>query len=458
MDLEFDVVVIGGGMAGLVAGTRIADAGHSVLLLQKGLGATSYSSGAIDVIGYLPDAIEPVHSPVDGLSVIAQFYPLHPYSIAGYTAGMESGQEAQAVLGQVAETVEWLKTHLENTLAPLEGGLDANLNPISVLGTTKPVSLLQRSIVPPADIEAQEDALLLFAGIRGYPDFNAKAAAKAFLRDRMINRRYPQRVAHCEVDLSPFGNPYNISGSEIAKHLDHDGAVAELVTQLKGPVDNSGATAIALPPILGIRQAMKNKALLEAELGMPVFELLGLPPSVPGLRLQKSLETVYTKAGGTILQGHQVVDYTEKDDTIVTIHAKGPSREMNFAAKAFVLASGKFIGGGLTGTRHGLQETVFDLMTVTGEFYSAEKAVPARSTSKLAISPLGQPLFSGGLSVDPHLRPVQKNGIERAKNLFCAGSILAGYSYSSEKSGLGVAATTGYTVASNVAGYLKEVA
>ncbi|MHA2352229.1 MAG: FAD-binding protein, partial [Candidatus Thorarchaeota archaeon] len=63
MDIECDLLVIGGGMAGLVAGTVAAEAGLSTILLRRGQSATAYSSGAIDVLGYLPDASEPFSTP-----------------------------------------------------------------------------------------------------------------------------------------------------------------------------------------------------------------------------------------------------------------------------------------------------------------------------------------------------------------------------------------------------------
>jgi glycerol-3-phosphate dehydrogenase subunit B len=313
-------------------------------------------------------------------------------------------------------------------------------------------------MVPPADLETREDGLLLFVGLKGYPDFNGKAAAKAYLRNRMINQRPPKKIAFCEIELAPFGKSFNVSGSEIARHLDHSGSVDVLIEQLTTHAQKFGANSVAIPPVLGIRRALENKAFIEKETGLQLFELLGLPPSVPGLRLQKSLESIFLKSGGRILQGHEAVGYSDDKGLITGIMTKGPSRELEVKAKVFVLATGKFIGGGLSGDRHGLKETVLNLMTVTGEFYSAERVTPARTTSRFAISPLGQPLFSGGLSVDPLLRPVEKNGLERAQNLFCAGSIMAGYNYSTEKTGLGVAATTGYTAASNVIGYLEEAA
>ena len=142
------------------------------------------------------------------------------------------------------------------------------------------------------------------------------------------------------------------------------------------------------------RYIVKNKAKLEEMTGTTVFELLGFPPSIPGQRLQKSLETIFTKAGGKLLQGHKVIAYTRDDSRLKSITAKSPRREIKIDAKAFLLATGKYIGGGIAGNENGLKETVFDLMPVTGDYHSASDIIPSRSTSTLSISPIGQPIQS----------------------------------------------------------------
>ncbi|MFW9816737.1 MAG: anaerobic glycerol-3-phosphate dehydrogenase subunit B, partial [Candidatus Thorarchaeota archaeon] len=61
-------------------------------------------------------------------------------------------------------------------------------------------------------------------------------------------------------------------------------------------------------------------------------------------------------------------------------------------------------------------------------------------------------------TIDPHFRPIQDEGVEWARNLFAAGSVLAGYNYAVEKSGLGVALTSGFSAALHASNYVKEVA
>jgi glycerol-3-phosphate dehydrogenase subunit B len=124
-------------------------------------------------------------------------------------------------------------------------------------------------------------------------------------------------------------------------------------------------------------------------------------------------------------------------------------------SKSVVLATGKFIGGGITGDESGFREPVFNLPPVTEEFYSATGVLPLKHTSKFAITTSGQPFLASGLSVDLTLRPVDKNGDPAYENLFSAGSTIAGYNYSAEKSGLGVALVTGYTAGHYAGGYSK---
>jgi len=337
------------------------------------------------------------------------------------------------------------------------GDFGSNMHPITILGTTKPTCLIQKTMYN-GDLQNREDSVLLFVGIEGYANFNPAAAAKTYLEDRMATASSPRKVGHCTLQIMPFGKPYNLSSIELARHMDHEGAIEDLAEQLKSHIEQIDATHVAFPPILGFRNALKNKVKLEELTGATIFELLGFPPSIPGQRLQSALETIFVKAGGKMLLGHEATSYLKDGNTLKSLTAASPRREIKIDGKAFVLATGKYIGGGIAGDENGLRETVFGLMTVTGDYVSAMELVPSRSTNNLSISPVGQPIQSCGLSVDPLFRPVNEDGVEWAKNLFAAGSILAGYNYSVEKSGLGVAATSGYSAAKNAIDFIKEVA
>jgi glycerol-3-phosphate dehydrogenase subunit B len=455
MNLRSELLVIGGGMAGLVAGTIAAESGINTLLLRKGQSATAFSSGAVDIIGYLPGATEPFSNPAEGLTAIAGLYPLHPYGVIGYGDNVAPEEVVDTIIVRVRDAVVWLKNHLEGSIAPLVGDFTSNMYPITILGTTKPTCLLQKTMYP-GELQEREDSILLFVGITGYPDFNPSVAAKTYLEDRIAMTQPPHKVGHCFVQIMPFGKTFNISSIEIARHLDHEGSIEALAEQLRLQVERIGATHVALPPVLGIHNAVNNKQKLEKLIGAEVFELLGFPPSIPGLRLQRALEQLYTKSGGKMLVGHEAVSHFREGQRINNVAAKSPRREISIDTKAIILATGKYIGSGISGDEKGLCETVFGIMTVTGDYHSAKDIVASRLTNRLEINPIGQQIQSCGLSIDPEFRPIGEDGLEWAENVFAAGAVLAGYNYSVEKCGLGVALTSGYSAAKSAIDFIKE--
>ena len=53
-----DVVVLGAGMAGLVAAVRLAEAGLRVVTVAKGYGSLRLAPATIDILGYGPEPVE----------------------------------------------------------------------------------------------------------------------------------------------------------------------------------------------------------------------------------------------------------------------------------------------------------------------------------------------------------------------------------------------------------------
>jgi anaerobic glycerol-3-phosphate dehydrogenase len=225
------------------------------VLLRKGQSATAYSSGAIDVIGYLPGGTMPLGSPVEGLQGIASMFPLHPYGLLGFT-NAEPDEVSKTIVKKVRTAVAWLKATLSSSNIPLFGDIDSNLDAVTVLGTVKPTCMIQEMMWP-GSLMLDADSVALFAGVRGLPVFNPRMAAQVFMEHQISHRLPPRKAGHHVLDLAPFGN-----------------------------------------------RARENQLALQDLTGAYVFELLSFPPSVPGLRLQRGLETAFVKGGGTLLVGH----------------------------------------------------------------------------------------------------------------------------------------------------------
>ncbi|MCK5239323.1 MAG: anaerobic glycerol-3-phosphate dehydrogenase subunit B [Candidatus Thorarchaeota archaeon] len=453
MDLETEVLVIGGGMAGLVAGITAAQAGLDTIVVRKGQGATADSSGAIDIAGYLPGGETPFISPVEGLAAFSSLLPFHPYTTLGHT---ESGEIAIGrIVDSVRESVEWLKQNLDGTPASLVGTLDSNIGGLSIIGTWKPTCLLQSTMH--TDRLANEDEVLLFAGISGMPSFNPSAAAKSFIDLVMDSGIGPRRVVHILIDGLSVSKQTNLSGMEVARFIETDDGMAEFTKVLKKQVDKIDATLVALPPIMGVKNPLSVKEYIERETGVEVFELISFPPSVPGFRLLRSLETALKSAGGKLMVGYDASSFVKDKSNIMTITLDGPRRTIGVKPKSVILATGKFIGGGISGDGEGLEEQLFDLPVVDSERISVNEIRPQKMTKIVSVQSDGHTLFECGLGFDSRFRPTDNRGKTYATNLYAAGSILCGYNYHVEKSGLGVALATGRAVGKYATESTKEV-
>src|SRR5512147_1883736 len=80
----YDVIVIGAGLAGLMAAEASREKGARVLILAKGMGSLPLTSGCIDGLGYFPESsATPVSSPLETLGELKRVNPAHPYSRLG---------------------------------------------------------------------------------------------------------------------------------------------------------------------------------------------------------------------------------------------------------------------------------------------------------------------------------------------------------------------------------------
>jgi glycerol-3-phosphate dehydrogenase subunit B len=217
---------------------------------------------------------------------------------------------------------------------------------------------------------------------------------------------------------------------ELARRFDSDEQLRKLAEQLRRDLPG-GIEAVLLPPWLGMSRLDAAPAL-SALVGMPCCEALSGSPSVPGLRLQNELDRALQAAG---------VRRVEMEVEGVRTEGAGGFTSAVGEARAIVLATGKFIGGGIVRKDGRSREPVFGLPVSTGTRW-----VDAEYAGSLLGSELFQPqeLFSAGVLTDGDLRPLDRDGKPFSDGLFAAGAILAGHDPAADKTGLGLAIFTGY--------------
>ncbi len=412
----WDVAVIGGGYAGLFAAWFATRRGYRTRLITHGWGTPYWSSGCIDVAGYqAPKFSKKVDAPHKYLEKLPRHSPYHPYSIAG--------------INRLAESVSQFLAFSRKENLPYHGSLEKNIFLPTALGTTRPSCLVPDSMLA-GDIS--QHSPMLIVGFSKFLDFYPSLiadnlSAQGFLAHDLI------------LDLKVLKNRRFINGMVLARLFDDPAFCQEVVIALKPRLGSAGR--VGFPAVLGLNRSQLVKEQLETALGLPVFEIPGLPPSIPGIRLQNLLMTAIAKSGGVVSNGMEVTAMSSEGRSVNAVFSTAVTRLMAHQANKYILATGGILGGGTILPNNGYaQETVFGLPL----------SHPAPGKPWLEPQFLhdeGHAIFRAGVSVDESFRPVDGDNHTIFNNLYAVGNVLGNCDPIRERSLEGIALVTGYAVA-----------
>jgi glycerol-3-phosphate dehydrogenase subunit B len=405
-ELHYDAVVIGAGMAGLVAGTRLAQGGARVCVLAKGVGSTHLAPGTIDVLGYAPDRVQ---EPGTALEHLVASHPDHPYALIGADA--------------VAPALDWFQAQV--TAGPLPGyqyvgSLARNQLLPTAVGALRPSALVPETM---SAGDAGELTRVCIVGTRALRDFHPSLCAANLQHAGIQARAVSLELTLERADMSALG---------LARRFDDAAWRAQFCAELSltlGPEEHVG-----LPAMLGIRDPHAAWSDMEHRLGRRVFEIPTLPPSVPGMRLFEILRSALRGAGGRLVLGPEVVAAERDGARLVAVRALAAGRDTRYVARWIILASGGFASGGIElDSNWNTRERVLGL---------ALRGVPAPGEPRFSSTYLTeQPIARVGVAVDSQLRA------EGMENVLVAGAALPGAVPWREGSGEGIALTSGYRAA-----------
>jgi glycerol-3-phosphate dehydrogenase subunit B len=403
---RFDAVVIGAGTAGMTAAIRLAQEGARVCVLAKGLGSIPLAPGTIDVLGYDP---EPVAAPGPALQALVRELPEHPYARIGPEA--------------VSAALAWLAPLIASGPLPgyrYLGDLRRNSRLPSALGALRPCALVPETMAGGEAAQLQRVCIVGFGQLR---DFHAQLCA-ANLRLAGIQARALTLALELErADANAQG---------IARCFDQPSWRARLCAELAPRLE--GDERVGLPAVLGLSDPHGALVDLERRLGRPVFEIPGLPPSPPGLRLWEILRSALRDAGGRLALGAEVLGGECAGERLLCVSTASAGHPSRYLADTFVLASGGFSSGAIELDSHWrARERVLGL-----ELAGLPSAQGPRF---LADYWAEQPLARVGVQVDEELRAA---GYE---NVYVAGAALPGAVPWRELSGEGIALASGFRVA-----------
>ena len=405
----YDVLVVGTGVAGLTAATRLAEEGARVCVIAKGVGSTHLAPGTIDALGYDPQRVE---QPARALPGFVEAHPSHPYALIGTE--------------WIGRALDWFAARIEGGPQPgyrYVGGLERNHLLPTALGSLRPSALVPETM---AGGDIRTGTPLCVAGIGVLRDFHASLCAANLELAGLDGRAIELDVEVGRAEANSVG---------LARRFDQPEFRAAFAAKLRPLL--RGEERVALPAILGLRDPHGAWSDLERRLERPVFEIPTLPPSAPGMRLYDALRAALRGAGGRHVIGAEAVGAERSGERVSAVRAHTSGHDTLYTARWVVLATGGFASGGLElGADWQTRETILGVPL---------RGVPAAGEPRFAAGYFDrQPMARAGVAVDSSLLA------QGTDNVFVAGASLPGAEPWREGSGEGIALASGHRVAQAV--------
>jgi glycerol-3-phosphate dehydrogenase subunit B len=414
--LTCELLIIGTGMAGMAAGLFAANRGLSVVQVGSA-GAIGFASGFLDLLGVHPISENRVRkNPWRGIISLVRDNPRHPY--------------ARVREADIRAAFDEVLSFLADRGVPYFRREESNLTALTPAGTVKNTYCVP--VTMRGGIEAlEEKPPCLLVDINGLKGFSARQIMAVH------HEAWPGlRTAFVDFPGSDrFGDIYT---ERIAMSLEAPQNREPFARNLMPYIKD--ARVVGLPAALGIYRTAEIVSDIEKIIGVPVFELPTLPPSVPGMRIKAVFEQGIREKGVRLFMQKRVVAVKPSTDEcfvsrIGNPHIDNRPGETIVRSRGIILASGRFLAGGLHAGRQGVRETILNLRV----FHPENRKDWHRDDF---LDPRGHPINRAGLEIDDEFRVVDAAGRPIFPGLFAAGSILAHHDWMRMHCGSGLAIVT----------------
>lgn len=411
--MKFDIVILGGGLAGLTAGIELVKAGRRVAIISAGQSSLHFSSGSFELLGYNREG-HPVDRPLEAM---AELPDIHPYSRIGMDSILRN-------IGKVAPMLE-------------EAGLEVNgshernhwrLTPMGVLKTAW-LSVGDYLKIDSRDNFPYKKVALI--NLKGFLDFYPRFIA-AGLEPRGVE------CSMQEVSI-PVLDQQRESATEmravnIARIL-HGDALEQLAHEINGA--STQAEAVLFPAVTSFEN-MTDMRLLKQLVDRPLHYVATMSTSVPGIRTQIMLQKYFRRLGGYYMIGDAIMKGKFNGSRLEYVQTVNFGDDF-LSADQFIFAGGSFFSHGLRATPDKIEEPVFGL----------DVTAPTDRSEWFDIDIFKrQPYMSFGIDTDDDFHAL-KGGIA-IDNLYVTGSSLAGAESLIEGSGAGVATLSAHHIAEKI--------
>jgi len=411
-DIQCDLLIIGAGMAGMAAAVFASTRKIETVLV----GITSemiFASGLFDLLGVHP--IENgafIENPWQGIANLTQENPDHPYAKIPATTIQKAMAELVAYLNATGLTYT---SHRE-----------CNVLILTPAGTLKPSYYVPQTMLAGAQAYKSK-APCLIVDIKGLKGFSSRQIIAPFKESwpdlAQTSIPFPGLDQRGELYLEPLARAMVLPQNRQA-----------LADTLR-PLIN-GFHYVGLPAMFGIQRPGDICSDLENQLGVKLFEIPTMPPSIPGLRLKETFESALPGNGVRCLVPKRVLSVDSRGHDFF-VRVGDAATDHVIKTRGVILASGRFLGRGLRADRMKIRESIFNLPV-----HQPEKR---REWHRFEfLHPSGHPINRAGLETDCDFRPLDASGQAAHQRLFAAGSILAHQDWVRSKCGSGLAIATAF--------------
>lgn len=410
---KYDLAIIGTGMAGMAAAVFAANRGISTAIVGA-LGESWFTGGLMDLMGVHPiESGTRWHDPWAAIDAVAKDIPNHPYARLRKKDIQAALQEFYAFLADAG-----LQYSFQD---------DRNSNLITAFGAVKTTYGVPQTMWPGVTAFARK-APCLVVDLQGLKGFSARLLVERLKSEwpALKALSLPSIYGDRSHEINPVPLAQDLESETFRRRL------ADLIRPHAKEVDYIG-----LPAVLGIYQAADVVHELSDLLGKPVFEIPAMPPSIPGMRLKEAFIRFLPANGVHCMFQKQVLKAMPAADSGFVLDVGRTEHEVQIRAEAVLLATGRFLGGGLRSDHTTIKERIFDLPV----FQPDQRE---NWHSDRFFEPAGHEVNRAGLEVDAMLRPIGPDGHPAFENLFAAGIILAHQDWTRMKCGSGLSVATAY--------------
>jgi len=420
---ETEMAVVGTGIAGVAASIFALNRGIKVSLTGN-TGALAYTTGYLDLLGSLEkDNYSKVEDPWQAVST------LHTDDLDHPLAGIEPDQ--------IRDAFQEFTSFISDCGIAYTAPGSLNLEALSPVGTIKKTLCVPQTMRAGVAAYAKKSKCLIvdFKGLRGFSGAQIVANMGTDWPGLRRTRIKVPDMHHKEIYSEVLARTLEVD--------QHRQAFAEVVKKV---VDD--AEVIGMPAVFGMHEPDKIMASLEQLIGIPLFEIPTMPPSVPGIRLREMVEQYFPQKGMTLIP-QQKVTSIEFDDDAAVLHLSDNYGPIRITAKTVVLATGRFISGGLEAKVDGIKEPLLNLPLFQPE--NRDQWYQQQYMGKT-----GHEVHKAGVMTDALFRPIDNEGRPVNKGLFAAGILLAHQDWIRSRSGAGIAIATAYKAVESAVSLLAQ--